>query len=478
MLKAAKISCLAGLVLPSLGLASALAGDGVPVTAITVLRTAAPDSGPYTQNGKTVFYGNGDNVKMMAATVGSLSLSRSSISQPSITINRIDNPNSSGTRKTIFYPGYSIGNNVYIEGEEALDMEQAMNDEYITSGGLDVFLNVATGSERPNNIERIDFIVPAGIDLPTTAALLLEIGTVANEKHGNNTYKIAMITSLNGFGEPAGYGPLATVQGNVDYGNLGRPLDGGGAFMHNNYLRNAPHAPHGTVGYEGRDTNFIGMSFVSFDAMGATPGQTVYGYSLFASDMFDSNDLIFLTDAPLNTATGTNGGDIYGGTFAVFATPAAELQTGTGGVPNLHATKAVSVFDPLTEGLYAVPGNDVIYSISLSNSGNASPDAGTMFFTDPLPPEIEFYNGDIDDAGPETDPIAFLDSGSGMGFIYGTNSGYSNSATAPVDMGDCAYAPAAGYDPNVTYVCFAPSGTMNNGSGTPSFTLQFRGRIK
>ena len=75
------------------------------------------------------------------------------------------------------------------------------------------------------------------------------------------------------------------------------------------------------VGYKGRDTNFIGMSFVSFSAMGATPGQTVYGYSLFPNDMFDSNDLVGLSDAPLNTGTGTNGGDIFGGTFASFRDP-------------------------------------------------------------------------------------------------------------------------------------------------------------
>ena len=461
--------------------APALAGDGVPITSITTVRTNAPNSGPYTQNGKTVYYGQGDNVQMLTATAAGVTLTRSSISKPTIVIKRIDNPQSSGERLTMFYSGRISGNNIYIEGEEATDMETAMNDDYITSGGLDVFMNTVAGVEKPNNIERVDFIVSAGIDLPATTALLSEIGTIANEKHGNNTYKIAMITSLNGFGEPASYAPLATIQGNVDYGNLGRPTNSSGTYMRNIYMRNALNpsgGSNGPVGWEGSDTNFIGMSFVSFAAMGATPSQTIYGYSLFPNDMFDSNDLVGLTDAPLTTGTGTNGGDIFGGTFAIFATPAAELQTGTGGTPNLQATKSVAVYDPLSAGLYAVPGNDVVYTITLANSGNASPDADTLFFVDEIPTQIEFYNGDIDGGGPETNPIAFTDSGSGVTFSYGSDAGYSNSGVRPSLMSDCTYSPSPGYDANVKYICFAPSGTMATGSPAPSFDLKFRARVK
>ncbi len=460
----------------------AFAGDGTPVTAITISRTGATASGPFTQNGKNVYYGQGDNVRMLTATVGGIVLNRSAISHPTIKINRIDNPQSSGERLTMFYSGSISGANVYLEGDQAADMEEAMNDEYITSGGLDVFMNTVAGGEKPNNIERVDFVVAAGINLPATTALLGEIGTIANEKHGNNTYNIGLITSLNAFGEPDGYAPLATVQGNVDYGNLGRPKDSGGTNMYNVYMRNnlnASGGSNGPVGYEGRDTNFIGMSFVSFAAMGATPGQTVYGYSLFPNDMFDSNDLVGLSDAPLNTGTGTNGGDIFGGTFAVFTTPAAELQTGTGGTPNMAATKAIEIYDPLNEGLYSIPGNDVVYTISLTNSGSASPDANTLFFTDELPDEVEFYNGDIDGAGPQTNPIEFINTGSGLSFSYASDAGYSNGTVRPTTMAGCSYTPAAGYDPNVNYICFAPSGTMNNGgTPAPSFGLKFRARLK
>ena len=80
----------------------------------------------------------------------------------------------------------------------------------------------------------------------------------------------------------------------------------------------------------------------------------------------------------------------------------------------MAATKAIEMYDPLNEGLYSIPGNDVLYTISLTNSGSASPDANTMFFTDELPDEVEFYNGDIDGAGPQTNPIEFINTGSGL----------------------------------------------------------------
>jgi len=461
----------------------AWAGDGVPVTAMTIQRTPASPSGPYSIGGNTISYGTGDNVAITSVTSSGTTLTRSAVSKPSITINRINNASVTGERLTFFYPGtISGGTTISIEGDEATSMEQAMNDDYLTSGGLDVFLNVDVGVEKANNIERVDFIVPAGIVLPATPALLSEIGTVANEKHGNNTYKIAMITSLDAFGEPSGYGALKTVQGNVDYGNVGRPKDSSGSNLRNLYMRNGTvpvgGGGNGPVGYVRSDTNFIGLSFVSFGAMGAAPSQKVYGYSLFPNDMFDANDLVGLTDAPLNTSGNVNGGDIYGGTFAIFSTPAAEAETSEGGAPDLQGNKTSNVFDPASEGLFAVPGNDVIYTINVSNQGDGSPDANSVVLIDDLPSELEFYNGDVDGPGPETQPVAFTDNASGLTFTYATDVGYSNAVSAPASFASCTYTPASGYDPAVTHICVRPAGTFAVGTPAPAFSVQFRARIR
>ena len=464
-------------VLPAIS-APAMAGDGTPVTSMTTVRVMAVPSGPYTIGGNTISYGTGENVQLISAVIGGFTVSRSAVSKPNIVIKRKDNATVTGERLTFFYAGKKSGTAVNLEGDEAASMEEAMNDDYLTSGGLDVFLNVDTGSEKANNIERVDFVLPIGMTLPTTPALLAEAGTIANEKHGNNTYKIAMITSLDAFGAPLTYGNLKTIQGNVDYGNMGRPKDSGGANLRNLYLRNGEvpvGSDNGPVAYIRGDTNFIGLSFVSFAALGAMPGQVVYGYSLFPNDMFDANDLVDLTDAPLNTSGGINGGDIFGGTFAIFTSPTAETETSEGTpAPDISASKSVEVYDPTSAGLYSLPGNDVTYTISVQNAGNGSPDVDTLFLIDSLPDDVEFYNDDIGGG----DPIIFTDSGTGMTFDYASDAGYSDNAAAPTSLLGCNYAAALGYDPNIRHVCFLPSGTMAGGASTPGFTLEFRARIK
>lgn len=144
----------------------------------------------------------------------------------------------------------------------------------------------------------------------------------------------------------------------------------------------------------------------------------------------------------------------------------------------LTAAKSTAVFDPLTLGLYAVPGNDVIYSIDFTNEGDGGADADSVVIFDALPPEIEFYNGDIDDGGPETDPVVGIDNASGLTLTYASDVAYSNAGAKPASMAACDYTPDAGYDPNVTYICFNPKGSMLAGDPDPSFQLQFRARIK
>ena len=101
-----------------------------------------------------------------------------------------------------------------------------------------------------------------------------------------------------------------------------------------------------------------------------------------------------------------------------------------------------------------------------------------MFLVDAIPSEVIFYNGDIDDGGPELNPVKFEDNGSGLMFNYGSDVGFSNAAVTPTDFSQCNYVPAAGYDIAVTHICFQPSGTFNAGSPSPSFAVSFRAQIK
>ena len=157
-----------------------------------------------------------------------------------------------------------------------------------------------------------------------------------------------------------------------------------------------------------------------------------------------------------------------------------ETQCQAGGPPpagpvSLSAQKTVTVYDPDALGLHALPGNDVIYTISVENSGDDEVDSGSLLLIDSLPPELMFYNGDIDDAGPEQNPVSFQDTAGSLTLDFNADVGFSNGATKPADFADCTYAPIAGHDPSVTYICFNPKGVM---SGQSTWSVSFRARIK
>ena len=124
----------------------------------------------------------------------------------------------------------------------------------------------------------------------------------------------------------------------------------------------------------------------------------------------------------------------------------------------------------IEERLLVVPGNDVIYTITVGNSGSGPADDDSVVIFDALPAELEFFNGDTDGpTGPESGAIAFVDSGSGLSFDIGDDAGFSDQAVAPSDFSACVYDPSVGYD---------PTGSFDFSPAPVSFSIQFRGRIK
>lgn len=144
----------------------------------------------------------------------------------------------------------------------------------------------------------------------------------------------------------------------------------------------------------------------------------------------------------------------------------------------ITASKSVSMAGMTGNDRFAIPGNDVLYTIAATNIGSAAADLDSVFIVDTLPPEIEFFNGDIDGAGPAAGAAYFTQSGAGLSFSLATDLKFSNSATRPANLAACAYSPIAGYDPAVRHVCFNPKGAMSAGDPDPTFSVQFRARIK
>ena len=173
------------------------------------------------------------------------------------------------------------------------------------------------------------------------------------------------------------------------------------------------------------------------------------------------------TDIGLDATTLATNGEVEDYALTIIA-----------GSTTLTVSKTVAIWDPASAGLYAVPGNDVIYTIMAANTGGSAADIDSIVLFDLIPSDITFYNGDIDDGGPETDPVSFSQTGgAGLTLTYATDVKYSNSVTKPVNFAACTYSPSAGYDSNVTYICFNPKGAMAAGDPDPTFSVSFRAGI-
>lgn len=189
-----------------------------------------------------------------------------------------------------------------------------------------------------------------------------------------------------------------------------------------------------------------------------------------------------------NTNTGSNGGDVN----VSFAQPVTKVTVSYGNYPytsgeNSTGQQAIGIstmsFCPMpnvtmakssaplaTTGTnrFGVPGADIVYTITVTNSGASPVDAASIVLTDTLPAQASFYNGDFDTSQAGTDPF-LLSAGTSGVTMAAANVSYSSNGTT------YGYTPAAGYDANVKAVKFQPQGTM---AANSSFIIQYRVQIK
>ncbi len=145
--------------------------------------------------------------------------------------------------------------------------------------------------------------------------------------------------------------------------------------------------------------------------------------------------------------------------------------------PELAAAKTRQVWDPAALGLYALPSNDVAFTLSISNTGTGPVDPDTIFLVDQVPTEMTMYIGDFDESDGDSAPILFAETNSNLTFSYPSDVGFSSSATPPTSMAQCTHTPTTGYDTNIRYVCLNPKGAMGAGSPIPAIDFSYRARI-
>lgn len=137
-------------------------------------------------------------------------------------------------------------------------------------------------------------------------------------------------------------------------------------------------------------------------------------------------------------------------------------------MPNVAVTKTSTVFETTGVNRFKVPGADVVYTITVSNTGGSPVDLNGLTLADSLPTRTTFYNGDYDGVGAGTAAFGFDAGASGVAMPTAALSFSNNAGSTYV------YSPASGYDAAINAIRFAPTGSM---AANSSFSVSFRARI-
>jgi len=314
------------------------------------------------------------------------------------------------------------------------------------------------------------------VTVSATAPPSCPAGQLLINQVGNATAALVgtgVANSANALGalSPAGTTPPDAASAEINDTTDTLTLDLGALVPQNATITLSAARDGGMQGNSARLTIEFSPDNVTYMA-GGTYGTAVATYPSLAQDVLERNGVLVASGGARYVRFRTvDGDDIFvdGVEYAQVCIASATLT----------AQKTVAVYDPSSAGLFAIPGNDVVYTIAVANAGTGAADANSVFIVDTLPAEIEFFNGDMDGAGPATGAAFFTQSGgAGLTFTLATDLLYSNAALRPASLAACTYAPIAGYDPAVRHVCFNPKGAMAAGDPDPAFSVQFRARIK
>jgi uncharacterized repeat protein (TIGR01451 family) len=145
-------------------------------------------------------------------------------------------------------------------------------------------------------------------------------------------------------------------------------------------------------------------------------------------------------------------------TQAAALTAFGDFQLGEGGAPVIELVKSVDASGT------ALPGADLGYTVSFTNSGASS--AQNFVLTDPVPANTDFKVGSAAQSLGNT--------GLGIAVSYSNDNGTS-WIYVPVSGGGSA---PAGYDRNVTHIRWAFAGNLSqtapSNNGNVSFTTRIR----
>lgn len=222
---------------------------------------------------------------------------------------RVDNASTTGLRKSLWFQQPSA-TTVGTGGTAAVipaydDSLERLFSEQIFNIGIDNDFQNSTATNNAN-IERVDAIFPGGV----TATDVTKAGFVVFDRGnsgGHDPFYIAAVKTLDASGNPSAYYNAVSVT-STEYGS-----NAGGA-VHFLVFRENPGNGHLLLMNNTASQNRDGV-FLRFSDLGITNNTTIYGYSLFGTDVTVSpaTNMVNYADAtnfPTNSDFSAAGGGI------------------------------------------------------------------------------------------------------------------------------------------------------------------------
>ncbi len=177
---------------------------------------------------------------------------------------------------------------------EVLNPDDAFLSNNLTSGYDNIFSNTLSAPHF-GNIERVDFIIPAGLK-PLNDTDRIESGAIVIDRGVGDPFKIAAITAVNGANVPTAFGPLISVLPTSFGPNLLAS-----SFSYGIMIKDVKYYSESRPSTSSSQ-NLKGV-FISLRDMGIAVDQKFYGYAIFGDDVLTADP--DWTTYPNNSNTGS-----------------------------------------------------------------------------------------------------------------------------------------------------------------------------
>jgi hypothetical protein len=192
------------------------------------------------------------------------------------------------------------------QGQYQTNANTALLGNNLLEGSDNLLTNNDGNTQSSNDVERLDFILDSTGQLATTTQAFAVFDRGNDTNH--DAFKIAVITGVDSNGNPTSYGGnLVTVTPN-DYDTSANPVANQNYTVYRYDDTSSPdnisdwdnNVTGGSVSTD-LGTQGVGGVVLSLANLGITAGETIYGYSIMAADVYTTGTATVAINASISS---------------------------------------------------------------------------------------------------------------------------------------------------------------------------------